>query len=363
MAFVLGVVLLVIIAFLQISLPYFVKRTVIFGVAIPEQFIKDEPLKVYKKQYFLASLILSLFLMVAFVVWAMLKEPSEGALVIMSTLFQFVIIFSSILLYFHFHKKVKNYKLTMNWSSELKEVGVADLSIRSIDNMPPWYIYIFPIVVTIGLIVYTLTQYSILPNDIPTHWGISGEADGFTEKSYFSSIQLLVVLLVMQIMFMAIQIGMKNSGIKLSATNVQASANRQLLLRKYTSWFLYFTILLITIMFAFFQLQTIHPNMFPKYVQMALPFVAIIGILGGSIGLLVKVGFADKGIDVQVSDSIMDQDDDKYWKGGLFYFNRNDPSIFVEKRFGVGWTINFANPKAYFVLIVPIAIILILSYL
>ena len=37
--------------------------------------------------------------------------------------------------------------------------------------------------------------------------------------------------------------------------------------------------------------------------------------------------------------------DPKYWKWGLFYFNKNDKRIFPPKRIkAMGWTINFANP-------------------
>lgn len=38
-------------------------------------------------------------------------------------------------------------------------------------------------------------------------------------------------------------------------------------------------------------------------------------------------------------------DDDKYWKG-FFYNNPNDKSFMVEKRFGIGTTINIAHPMA-----------------
>lgn len=33
-----------------------------------------------------------------------------------------------------------------------------------------------------------------------------------------------------------------------------------------------------------------------------------------------------------------------HWKFGLFYYNKQDKRIFPPKRFGFGWTINFANP-------------------
>jgi uncharacterized membrane protein len=38
--------------------------------------------------------------------------------------------------------------------------------------------------------------------------------------------------------------------------------------------------------------------------------------------------------------------DNTRWVLGMFYVNRDDPSFFVEKRFGLGYTINFGNPAA-----------------
>jgi len=38
--------------------------------------------------------------------------------------------------------------------------------------------------------------------------------------------------------------------------------------------------------------------------------------------------------------------DNRYWVLGAFYVNRDEPSIFVERRFGFGYTIHFGNPKA-----------------
>jgi len=37
----------------------------------------------------------------------------------------------------------------------------------------------------------------------------------------------------------------------------------------------------------------------------------------------------------------------KHWRLGLFYFNRQDGRLFVPKRFGYGWTVNFANVWAW----------------
>jgi hypothetical protein len=47
---------------------------------------------------------------------------------------------------------------------------------------------------------------------------------------------------------------------------------------------------------------------------------------------------------------VADRDDDRFWKGGLIYVNRDDPAIMVGARFGVGWTLNFANPLAWLII-------------
>ena len=38
--------------------------------------------------------------------------------------------------------------------------------------------------------------------------------------------------------------------------------------------------------------------------------------------------------------------DNSYWRLGIFYVNREDPSILVEERFGIGYTTNWGNWKA-----------------
>src|SRR5262249_59033958 len=36
-----------------------------------------------------------------------------------------------------------------------------------------------------------------------------------------------------------------------------------------------------------------------------------------------------------------------YRWGGAFYYNPDDPSLFVEKRYGVGYTFNMAQPRVW----------------
>jgi uncharacterized membrane protein len=57
------------------------------------------------------------------------------------------------------------------------------------------------------------------------------------------------------------------------------------------------------------------------------------------------------------------RDDDRYWSAGIFYNNPDDPALFVPKRFGLGWTLNFGHPQAKLVLIGVLVVILVTSLL
>jgi uncharacterized membrane protein len=68
-------------------------------------------------------------------------------------------------------------------------------------------------------------------------------------------------------------------------------------------------------------------------------------------------------LDDRPSTSVVFRDDDRYWYGGIIYNNPDDPALFVEKRYGLGWTLNFGNPQARLILIGLLVVILVLSIL
>jgi uncharacterized membrane protein len=52
------------------------------------------------------------------------------------------------------------------------------------------------------------------------------------------------------------------------------------------------------------------------------------------------------------------RDDERYWLAGVIYYNRDDPDLLVPKRYGWGWTVNFARPEGKVVLIVLLLLVL-----
>ena len=55
-----------------------------------------------------------------------------------------------------------------------------------------------------------------------------------------------------------------------------------------------------------------------------------------------------------------DRTADRYWKLGVFYVNGEDPALMVEKRFGIGYTINLGHPGAWLVIGMLVAVTVVL---
>ncbi|MDL4840205.1 DUF1648 domain-containing protein [Aquibacillus rhizosphaerae] len=351
---------------IQIAIPFLVKRTVVFGVTIPYEQAKHVKVIHYKKLYAILTTVIALASSIGFIIWNQVTPMDETMLVLTGTLIPFVILLTGLTLYFYFHYKMTKLKKSKRWFEKIKQVRYADLAVRSQDEMLASYVHFIPSIITVTIIVLSVNLYDQLPGQIPVHWGPDGVADAFSEKSWLSVLNLPIVLIILQSMFFGTNLFTKKSGIKINPGNVTSSKMRQLRLRKYSSWFLFITNIAMTMLFSILQLNLLYENLFSESLLIFLPFGFLVFTLVGALALAIKVGRVDSDLEGKLitdePSKVEGVDDDNYWKGGLFYFNRKDPSIFVEKRFGIGWTLNFANPIGYFVMIVPIILILILSF-
>lgn len=76
------------------------------------------------------------------------------------------------------------------------------------------------------------------------------------------------------------------------------------------------------------------------------PLVIVLPILAAVMVAVVILARNNRERDEGEEDTgLTHRDDDKYWRGGLFYVNREDHALLVPRRFGLGWTLNFGNPR------------------
>lgn len=359
MLFIIGIFIFV--GVLETVTPYLSRKTTVFGVSIPEPYVQHQQLQLFKKHYsmFVGS-IAAAFLLGQILL--LLTSIQEEKFVLLSFIFLCVMFLLSAALSMSYHIKIKKLKKQENWEAHVKTVYVTDLSIRDRDEVLSPVFFALPVIITLALITFTYMNYNAIPDVFATHWNAAGEADGWTEKTWISVIVMPLILLGTQISLFIISFGMKSAKIQLSAQAKEASANRELTQRKYGSWYLAAINYNMTILFVVLHYTTVilkdqtAPYFFPLFI------VSMIVSLGGLILFNWKLSKSNERFDDLHTNETASADD-RYWKWGIFYSNKNDPSLLVEKKYGIGWTVNMANKWSYIILLVIFLPILLVIFI
>ncbi|WP_075620289.1 DUF1648 domain-containing protein [Paenisporosarcina indica] len=350
---------------LQAFLPKFLKSSESFGVFIPDTQVNDERIIGMKKSYTKMLLITGNALIGGFIFWSLLTNPKEEHTVFVGLALLFILLFISMWFYARNHVTLIKLKKEERWGAGQKERKVVDLQFREQLKLLPNIYFLMPILVNIGLWIYGLSQYDILPNQIPTHWGLNGEVDAFSDKTWLSVSALPLMVLIIQSMLLFFNALMKQSGAKIQVRSKKRSREQQLAFRKYSSWLLFLVLITITLLMGYLQLTIIHGELFSSSYTMFATLAFVLVIFGATMFYTFKVGQSGSRLEmVQLDepiDGVIDIDDDRHWKFGLFYVNKEDPSLMVEKRFGVGWTMNFGHVGSWIFLVVLIGSIVLIS--
>ncbi|WP_019413007.1 DUF1648 domain-containing protein [Paenisporosarcina sp. TG20] len=345
------ILILLFIIVIQAFLPKFLKASEVFGVYIPDTHVNDSRIVKMKSRYTKVLLTGGMAIILFFIGWLLLLRPSDQHIVLLGMVAQILAVVFSIGLYAKNHITLSNWKKTEKWTSGQIERKVVDLQFREQLKLLPNIFFILPMLVPITLGIYGLTQYETLPGQIPIHWGPDGEADGFAEKSWFSVSSLPLMTLVLQGMLLFFNSAMKQSGSKIQVQQKKRSREQQLAFRKYSSWLLFVVTISVTLLMGYLQLTIIAPEIMSSGVTLAFTIGFLIVILGSVLYYTVIVGQSGTRISITTHEinqkGVIDADDDKYWKMGLIYINKDDPSILVEKRFGIGWTVNMGHKGSW----------------
>lgn len=329
-------------------IPYWTRKTENFGVSISESMYFRQDFKVMRKKYTSILVIISVILFVSFLILGFQLE--EKTVMILFTIVTVAYFVSSFLLYLPFHFKMKQIKEVENWQQDRKQSLVIDTKFRE-ENLTysnGWFL--IPALITIATIAFTFIVYENIPKEIPIHTSFSGKVT-YDKKSMGNVLILPITQLFLVGMFLVINYVIKHSKQQVSVENPHTSKQQNVMFRRRWSLYMVVTSILITIMFTFLQMTFIYPSLLAYEALVTFSFTGI--ILFGAILLSITTGQGGSRIkrSEKNENGKIDRDDDRHWKLGQFYVNKNDPSIFVEKRFGVGWTNNWAHPVSWIFII------------
>lgn len=330
-----------------------------YGVSLnSDYFTKDEFKALDKKFKLLVSLGFIIFTIITLIFIYIFKayELSSIFPILAFCLYQFAI-------FVYIHNKVKALKKDL--SIDIKDLElektclVLDTDfINKKNRIIKKYsiLFIIPVVVTVLMGIYTLTQYNSMPDIIPTHWDITGKADAFSKKSFVTVLGPIIMSVGIGVIVCVSSIySLKTRG-KLNTDNILES--KKLHLNHLKKFALTFFVLNLScqVLFITMLIATASASKINVFVMWTCTILLILAAIYQTY-LYYKSPNKSKIAVYSVDD------DDNNWLLGTFYNNPNDPSLFVQKRFGVGWTINIGNTKGKILFISPFIIILFVFFI
>ncbi|WP_300283067.1 DUF5808 domain-containing protein [Peptacetobacter sp.] len=325
----------------------FSNKNIFYGVNIPKKYRDYDELKKSDKYYKKSILLLSftsLFLQVAFYIAASYCENKY--IYILS--FYFPILFLSIasfIVYLKTYKAVLSFKKeflsTIDKELDSKKVQIFDINfLKEKEKLIKKYriLCIIPILITFLITLYIILNYNKIPNMMPVHYNYLGVADKFIEKNVSSFLfQLSYPLIMMIILYFSIISSLK-SRIKMNDKN---SENFSISKLKYLEYLAFSSFIMLVSMSIL--LNSISLALLFKSLNIVINITTTVLILFSIIPIIY---FSIKIKNNSSSDSSYSvEDDDEHWILGSIYYNKNDPSAFTSKRFGIGWTVNLGNIK------------------
>lgn len=336
--------------------PYYSRRGTPFGITVPSSHQQDSFIQMRKKRFFIQNVLLSILLSIPIVFFSNFENQTaqdmwSGVYVIGAMLVFFVLTF---VLYLQNRKAIQLWKKEEQIIVETKkERIVVDTNYhRDLNAVSTRTIVIVQLVIVLISVAVIGFFYDWIPNQFPIHWNSQNIPDRSVEKSPLSVMMMPAMQLLMIPVLAFSHYAFIKSKQKLLANYPQITSYQSKKFRR--AWSINFLVTSIAT-----QLLLTSTNFFSLFFAEDMAFgwmglligLFIFGIVGYSSFLTWKYGQGGEKLVFSEIDEPVDEvtevDEEKYWKLGMFYYNSEDPAIFVEKRFGIGSTINLARWQSW----------------
>jgi uncharacterized membrane protein len=195
-------------------------------------------------------------------------------------------------------------------------------------------------------------HWNEIPARFPIHWGFDNQPNGWATRSVagvYTPLAIEAAVCVMML-FLNWQIARNSRG----STAMRKLMGRALLVLAY----------LMAALFAWLSVALPLGHGAPGRINAGIIVAALAIIIGAVVvyGFRAKVDPEPGTGQASALQPVLgggDNTADRNWIGGLFYFNPDDSALFVEKRIGIGFELNFGNPGAWvflgFLVLIPVA--------
>lgn len=353
-----NIFIVLVLLIVQLLIPNVTRKNILLGVKIPEDQLKNSRVKEIIKKYRIETSILGTMLLSfgSILMYRMIDEKTFTILV-------FVYIALFFLVYLRWNKKVKALKIEMQWDQLTSNTVAVETNFSKEKRgekvlSPKWFLLPLGIVLINFILVYY--RYPFIPEKIPTHWDLMGNADAWKDKSIWTAFSLPFTQLFLTLMMYASYHFMMKSKKRVDLKNPEISIKKNIKFRRIWGIFFLVSATLLVLQFTYINLMILGIVGNIKIFNYATIFIAGTMIVS-SIVIGVKVGQGGDRLKLEEEklEGNYDIEDDRYWKlGNTIYYNKEDPSLIVEKRVGIGWTVNAGRTLGMVILALPFVILL-----
>ena len=210
---------------------------------------------------------------------------------------------------------------------QLKPFAVALAQTREVElssgpERLPWFMWLWPgpFAALAATAAYLRGNWARIPERFPTHWGINGQPDGWSHRTFGGVYGTLILGAQIVVLISAIALagwyGARRSSLRPAIAGLAIAAE--------------YSIACLIIAGALAPLVST-----PLWVMVLAP----LAILAPAVIYTARKAKQPR--------DAPDPTPDECWKGGMLYYNPNDVAFMVERRDSVGWTVNFGNPWSW----------------
>lgn len=371
MCFVINVITLLMIAITLGVIPLITRKSLLFGVRVPESVQKEAKVKRLKQNYMVVIIIGAIFLLFIAILQYLFLPTLTLIAVIYLPLLMLVLQFTAFIPQW---KKAKLLKEQNGWNvTATRSVETSSAVERVKLSSIPWGFYIASIIICTIVAIWTMAIYPSIPNIIITHWNADMQPDVWSHKSIMAVMIMPIIALSIVAIMIFSNIAVMRMKLQISTENPALSFAQHRVYRKMLSSALGFLTICITIIFILFQPMKLNVLTISSLLILVATVAIIVLSMVPFLYIAIKVGQSGCKLKPPVSRADMEaigyhpesvrtinpgRGDDRYWKMGLFYYNKDDPAILVEDRFGGNGGFNYARLTAkIFVIVIGIATI------
>lgn len=336
--------------------PLISRQATPFGVTFPPELLRHDTVALHKKKYAQWNIGLStvLAIPILFIPFLVDEASAEMWASLYSVGAILLFMFLSFALYLNIRKQLLAWKNTFpaETFAQPKKV-VVDLQYHEkLTTIGQGTFLIWQLLIVGVTIAIAFANYADIPEQIPINWGPNLEVNRYVDKQPLTVLALPGIQLLMIPMLQVSYYSFIRSRQKLSPLAPELSSKKSRLFRQAWARFFFWIAIATQLLISSLYLFSLFGSSDHFVYMMILIVLFLFLTIGASFYLSFKYGQAGEKLhlseeDVSDENYYFDSEDDQQWIAGVLYYNPDDAAVFVEKRFGIGTTMNMARWQSW----------------